>query len=710
MLNLPESVGRLVFLLLLVGFPLAMFFAWAYELTPEGLKKEKDVDRSESVTHLTGRKFDFAIIGLMAVAILYLVLDNYVLDKAPSEVADEVAQESKAAPSERVKSIAVLPFRNRSAVAEDAYFVDGIHDDILTQLAKLSSLDKVISRTSMEQYRETTKPMPQIGRELGVATILEGGVQRAGDRVRINVQLIDADADEHLWAETYDRQLTVENIFTIQSEIATAIVEALRVTLSAEERENLVAVPTDNMAALESYFLGKERLEKRTTSSFAEAIDYFQTAIDFDPNFALAFVGLANGYAVHATSAGLSLAEELPKAKAIVLKALDLDDRLGEAYTVLGSIEARTNNYSAAEAAFLRAIALNPGSANAYNSYCRLLGAYWGRNADALPLCERALELDPLSLIVNVNHGSILGALGRPEEAQSQFRRVIEIDPGYSTAYEAMGDLYWSANAQLDEAVRWYRQAIESDPGRTNLLAWLGEIYLDLGDPDQAEYWISRAINRGPADASANFGMAGLNLYRGDYAAASEYARKAFKSSGLPEPWIELTPIRDHELRAGRYADARALYDENYPVLLNDEKPEITFLNYRPAIDLALVLMRTGEQERANLLLNLALQYIRTVPTESFWYSGYGIADVQIYALQGDNRKALSSLRQAIDKGWRAWWWYDLKHDPNLESIRDQPEFQTMVKEIEADMAEQLARVREWDAKGELAPIPKSLE
>ncbi len=709
MLNLPESVGRLVFLLLLVGFPLAMFFAWAFELTPEGLKKEKDVDRSESVTHHTGRKLDFAIIGLMAVAILYLVLDNYVLDKAPSEIADEVAQESITAPADSDKSIAVLPFRNRSAVAEDAYFVDGIHNDILTQLAKLSSLDKVISRTSMEQYRETTKPMPQIGQELGVGIILEGGVQRAGDRVRINVQLIDAATDEHLWAESYDRQLTVENIFAIQSEIATAIVEALKATLSAEERDSLAAVPTENMAALEKYFLGKERLEKRTTSAFAEAIDYFQTAIDLDPNFALAYVGLANGYTLQAEYAGLSFAEELPKAKAMVLKALDLDDRLGEAYAVLGLIETGTNN-SAAEAAFQRGIALNPGSVNAYFWYCLLLGDYSGRYAEALPLCERALELDPLSAIVKANHGVILGAVGRPEEAQSQYRRVIEINPGFAFAYELLGDAYWNANAQLDEAVRWYRQAIELDPGTIRRLAWLGEIYLDLGDPDQAEYWYSRAINRGPADASANFGMSSLNLYRGDYAAASEYARKAFESGGVAVWSINLTPIRDHELRAGRYADARAFYDENYPVFLNDEKPEITFLNYRPAIDLALVLSRTGEQERANLLLNLALQYIRTVPTESFWYSGYGIADVQIYALQGDNRKALSSLRQAIDKGWRARWWHDLKHDLNLESIRDEPEFQAMVKEIEADMAEQLARVREWDANGELAPIPKSLE
>ncbi len=200
--------------------------------------------------------------------------------------------------------------------------------------------------------------------------------------------------------------------------------------------------------------------------------------------------------------------------------------------------------------------------------------------------------------------------------------------------------------------------------------------------------------------------MSALNLYRRDDAAAAEFARKSFKG----EMELALITIRDHELRAGRYADARALYDENYPVLLNDEKPEIAFRNFRPAIDLALVLSRTGEQERANLLLNLALQFIRTMPTGGFWYSGYGIADVQIYALQGDNRKALSSLRQAIDKGWRFRWWYDLKHDLNLESIRDEPEFQAMMREIEADMAEQLARVREWDANGKLAPIPKSLK
>jgi tetratricopeptide (TPR) repeat protein len=192
--------------------------------------------------------------------------------------------------------------------------------------------------------------------------------------------------------------------------------------------------------------------------------------------------------------------------------------------------------------------------------------------------------------------------------------------------------------------------------------------------------------------------MSALNLYRRDDAAATEFARISFKG-GMESA---LTSIRDHELRAGRYAEARALYEEHYPELLHDEKPEIYPWKIQLAIDLALVLSNTGEQERANLLLNLALQYIGPET---------GLAGAQIYALQGEKTKALASLRQALDKGrwvWGAWWYY-AEHSPNLDSIRNEPEFQSMMAEIRADMAEQLAQLQEWDANGELAPIPKSL-
>ena len=225
--KVPEWVFQAFVILVVLGFPLTLVIAWAFEMTPEGIKREAEVDRTESVRHSTGRKLDFAIIGLLAVAVVYFAVDKFVLQAEP-EQAEVVAEQVPAAePIVRERSIAVLPFANRSANQEDAFFVDGIHDDILTHISRISAL-KVISRTSVMKYRDTTKNLMTIGEELGVATVLEGGVQRAGNQVRVNVQLIDAATDDHLWSDIYDRQLTAANIFAIQTEIATAIADALR--------------------------------------------------------------------------------------------------------------------------------------------------------------------------------------------------------------------------------------------------------------------------------------------------------------------------------------------------------------------------------------------------------------------------------------------------------------------------------------------------
>ncbi|MGI9200615.1 MAG: tetratricopeptide repeat protein, partial [Woeseiaceae bacterium] len=243
MLTLPEWVGRLIFLLLVVGFPIALLFAWAFEMTPDGVKLEKNVDRSTSITHVTGRKLDRAIIGVLVFALAAAIYANFQDDPeavpeaaSAEQVSSDEVPEVIATPDK--PSIAVLPFANRSANQEDEFFVDGMHDDLLTQLAKISGL-KVISRTSVLQYRDTEKSMKVIGDELGVKALLEGGVQRAGDRIRINVQLIDASTDEHLWAETYNRELTADNIFEIQEEISLEIAGALHAALSPDEQKRI---------------------------------------------------------------------------------------------------------------------------------------------------------------------------------------------------------------------------------------------------------------------------------------------------------------------------------------------------------------------------------------------------------------------------------------------------------------------------------------
>ena len=323
-LNLPGWIQSAVALLLILGLPIALFFAWTFELASRGVRRDSGENRSESASHIERRKLDFAIWGLMAVAIVYLLADRFFLIEPSPELDNRTA----VIPADTQVSIAVLPFKNRSAADGDAYFVDGIHDDILTQLAKLSSIDKVISRTSVEQYRGTDKSLPQIGRELGVVTILEGGVQRAGDRVRITVQLIDAATDEHRWAESYDRQLTVDNIFAIQSEIARAVVDQLEASLFSYGRDNIAAMPTANMEALENYFKGNEQLDKRTTSSLEAAAAYYQAAVDLDPNFASAYLGLASAHTMLITYAGMPWREQIAKARPLVSKALELDDGL----------------------------------------------------------------------------------------------------------------------------------------------------------------------------------------------------------------------------------------------------------------------------------------------------------------------------------------------------------------------------------------------
>ena len=326
------------------------------------------------------------------------------------------------------------------------------------------------------------------------------------------------------------------------------------------------------------------------------------------------------------------------------------------------------------------------------------------RNAQALALHRKAAELDPLSAGIIHSVGWDLTSLGRFDEALARYQRAIEVDPGYAQAYTAIGHHYWSVLAQLDEAVVWFTKGISLDPGNPSKSAVLCWLFLDLGDPGKAEYWIERSLELGPESLASNLAMQLLHLHLGDEAAALDYARKSHANFPRnPFAWIVL---KNDALRAGRYSEARGLYEKSFPELVNEGDPKIdTAVRFMAAIDLALVLSKTGEQERADLLLDHSLQYIQRIPRLGQW--GYGIADVQIYALQGEKQKAFSALRLAIDEGWRNSWWYFLKYDPTLESLHDEPEFQAMVAEIEADMAAQLARVREMERNGELEPIPE---
>ena len=264
--EIPNWAVRLVVLLLVIGFPVALILAWAFELTPEGIKRAEDVDLSESVTRKTGRKLDFFII-----AVLLLVIGILVFQRLHPNVSPAVS-------SSLEKSIAVLPFENLSEDKANAYFADGIQEEILTRLAKIADL-KVISRTSTQRYQSKPGNLSEIAKQLGVANILEGSVQKAGDQVRVNVQLVNAQTDSHLWAETYDRKLT--DIFGVESEIAKGIAESLQAKLTGRDEQALAVKPTNNPEAYDAYLRGLAFDARSGTSGGAlwKAIDSYERAV-----------------------------------------------------------------------------------------------------------------------------------------------------------------------------------------------------------------------------------------------------------------------------------------------------------------------------------------------------------------------------------------------------------------------------------------------
>jgi tetratricopeptide (TPR) repeat protein len=559
------------------------------------------------------------------------------------------------------------------------------------------------------QYRGSSKSIPEIAAELGVATILEGGVQRAGDQIRINVQLIDARTDEHLWAEIYDRQLLTTNIFAIQSEIAETIAEALRMTLSPREQQRIRSVPTESFAAYEAYLIGKQSMEKRTKESLAGAEEYFLQAVELDPRYALAWVGLADTYMLQVWYSGLPKSEALDKAKAAIDMALELDGNLGEAYASLGQLKAAMNDLEGAEQAYKQALKLSPNYAFGHQRLGLLLSRQ-GRWEDCLVEMETAVQLDPLSTNYRSNYADSLRTTGRVEEALEQYEITLEINPEAVWIYETIAAIQWQILNRLDLAAQTYAKAINLGARRQpQLHIWLALLYLDLGELERVNLMLNRARELMPEPL--NFAMLLLSVYQQAPEGMAEGAMAI-----LADPSYLLWPgqfpthfsakqLRNLAMAEGQHDEALAVYSKHHPQLLLEHEPVIDLSNYRDAIDLSLVLQIMGDQERASTLLERSYAFIQEQAAIE-WWDAYLISNVQILALQGRKAEALAALRQAVDEDWRTLWWYYLQYDPNLESIRDEPEFQAILAEIKIDMSAQMQRIREMEQSGEIETVP----
>jgi TolB-like protein/Tfp pilus assembly protein PilF len=376
----------------------------------------------------------------------------------------------------------VLPFENLSRDPDNAYFTEGIQDEILARLAKIADL-KVISRTSTQRYKSSPDDLPQIAKRLGVSSILEGSVQKTADRVRVTVQLINAASDTHLWAETYDRNLT--DVFAPESDIAKLIADTLRAKLSGSEQQAIAVRPTESAEAHQLYLRGRYFWNKRTGGDLKKAIGYFNQAIDKDPNYGLAYAGLADAYVLLSAYAEASPKESLPQAKAAAAKALELDSTLGEAHaTLANALVAYDLNFAEANREFRRAIELDPNYATAHQWYGETGLVPHGQFEEAIAEVRRALELDPLSLVINADVGTVLTSARRYDQAIEQLRKTVEMDPGFYYAHWTLGDAL-ELKGRNEEAMAEYKKAIalNDDPLPRALL---GHLYAKIGRKDEA--------------------------------------------------------------------------------------------------------------------------------------------------------------------------------------------------------------------------------
>jgi len=412
----PPWVLPTVTFIIILGFPLAVVLSWIFDLTPQGVERTKSDGVSESPTNVSGRKLDLVIIGALVFVLGIIVADNYLRVHSPDEVFDV----TDVLPN----SVAVLPFDNLSSDPDNAYFSAGLHEEILSQLAKLRNL-KVISRTSVLRYRSSDLSIPEIAKDLNVRTVMEGSVQYANGRVHINTQLIDAVTDEHLWSESYDRELT--DIFAIESDIAANVANALRTEFSLAERDDLERVPTRSFESYRLYLAARQN-----QLSDDVRLDLLDRAIEADPNFAFPYVERASIYIQRLRTPGTAAnpmdqrAEQEELAREDINKALEIDPTLGRAYAWLGMIHRYNWRGADARNAFERALEFSPNDPDVLVNYGYFL-VNIGQQEQAIGLAERAVELDPYNSETHAALGQFNTAAGHFHRAADDFRKATEL-------------------------------------------------------------------------------------------------------------------------------------------------------------------------------------------------------------------------------------------------------------------------------------------
>ncbi len=485
-LGLPDWTEAFFIVLLLAGLPVIILFSWAFELTPEGLKKTKDVDTAESVTAVTGKKLNHTIIIVLVLALGYFLWERQGLVEQATQPV-EAAADSTEEEQTPLASIAVLPFVNMSADPEQEYFSDGISEELLNLLAKIPDL-RVPARTSSFQFKGQNLDIGDVARQLNVKHVLEGSVRKADVRVRVTAQLIEADTGYHLWSDTFDREL--DDIFAIQDEISAAIVAALSETLGLNVDAAPAVKAAANPEAYNAFLLAQHQIQKRTKQDVEASIPNYQRALAADPNYAPAHAGIGLAWylltASGSTYGALSLEESMSRSLPHIEKALELDEELPEALGVMGLILEARQRHEEALPYFEKSLALNPSLTDVRNWYSQTLTAL-GRSDDALNEMEKAYQADPLSVLTLNNYTNELLLRRRFDKVGPVLDRLAQIDPARGMNFK--GYMLVAQRRAADGAEQELR-AVDYDPANLRLRSQSSFSLWHLGFKDAAlELW-----------------------------------------------------------------------------------------------------------------------------------------------------------------------------------------------------------------------------
>ncbi len=702
----PDWVMKTVLVLLGTGLLFALFFSWAFEMTPEGLKREKDVDRSQSITQETGQKLNYVITGVLVLALAYFAYDKFVLtasrEAALVEATEQAISEQAQAPEaagEPEKSIAVLPFVNLSSDPEQEFFSDGLSEELLNLLAQFPGL-RVAARTSSFQFKGQNQDIADIAKTLKVANILEGSVRKSGNKLRITAQLVQANNGYHLWSKTYDRELT--DVFVIQDEISAAIGDALKIELALgdgpEATHRPMAIEAANPQAFEAYLRGRQLINRRGRESIEEAARSLEKSLRLDAEYAPAHAQLAIATALlmrNPSSYGdLTLEEVIAKATPHAQKAITLAPDLAEAHGALAILALDRLDYPAALEHSRRALELNPSYIDAMNWQYLAVSAM-GRYTEMREALDRMLEADPLTVVGRLNYMNTFGYDREFVAGHQMADDLLSHSPWAS--YVAHGQISMAYEGKVAESVEWWLRAFAADPGDSLSNMYFIRAFNYVGLYEEA---------RRASDDLTFF----ADLAAGNYEQALDGARLRVElDPENPTAILDYANVLHH---VDQVSESLPLFEKLLAILPGRPIQDLMDASPEPTVRLALARRVTGNEASADLAMQLANRDVQERfegrAIDQFAYRG----NAMLAAFRNDPAGATESIRAALDHGLRDPLFFQ---EPVFAELQDDADFIALRDELDAILATERKAVLQLvchnnPVPGAWQPLPATCE